>query len=433
MHLSLCLIVKNEAHQLSRCLESVKGFVDEIVLLDTGSTDETVAIARAFNAKVHFMAWGNDFSVARNEALKYVTGDWVLVLDADEVLVPAVMATLKQLIRRPDALVINLVRQEIGAVQSPYSLVSRLFRRHPSLYFSRPYHAMVDDSVALLLQQEPHWQVVNLSEPAILHYGYEPGAIAARDKLQKARVTMEGFLVNHATDPYVCSKLGALYVELGEVQKGIDLLQLGLESDRQFSLSTNTSGNNPRFESDGVAEPRHRSQNEDFSHPSIDAPVLYELHYHLGIAYSRTEPADITQAVWHYQQAIHQPILDRLKLGAYNNLGGLLKAINQLADAKQAYEKVVAIAPQLAIGHYNLGMTLKAMGRLPEAIAHYKMALSINPDAADTHQNLAVALLKVGQVAASLTEFKRAIALHEQTNPAEAERLRQGLNQMGLG
>jgi tetratricopeptide (TPR) repeat protein len=401
VNLSLCMIVKNEAEALPRCLESVRSLcvspeesiVEEMIILDTGSVDETVAIAQSFGAQVQSFDWCNDFAAARNECLKYAHGDWVLVLDADEVLVSAVAPALQNAMQVADTLVVNLVRQEVGAVQSPYSLVSRLFRRHPALHFTRPYHAMIDDSVAQLLQQES-WQIVDLPDVAIQHFGYEPGAIASRDKFQTARTTMEGFLHSNPDDPYGCSKLGALYVEMGEVDRGIQLLQRGLQSTQA----------NP--------------------------PILYELHYHLGIAYGRLQ--NLTQAESHYRLAIQQPILLPLRLGAYNNLGGVLKARGDLAGAKKNYEMALKTDPTFATGHYNLGMTLKAMGQLTEAIAAYQQAIQLNPSHAEAHQNLGVALLKLGKVNESLTAFRQAIALHEQQQPIEADRLRQGIQELGL-
>jgi glycosyltransferase involved in cell wall biosynthesis len=394
MRLSLCMIVKNEAANLPRCLESVQGIVDEIVVLDTGSTDHTPDLARSYGAKVHHFAWCNDFSAARNKALKFVSGNWVLVLDADERFVPSVVPLLKRAMQQPTALVINLVRQEIGATQSPYSLVSRLFRRHPDLYFARPYHAMVDDSVAVLLQQEPQWQIIDCPEVAILHEGYAPDAIAGRNKLETARVTMEGFLADHPADPYVCSKLGALYVELGNFSRGVALLERGLTAE------------------------------------AIDAPVRYELHYHLGIAYSRLQ--DWQQAEQHYRTAIQQPLLERLRLAAYHNLGSLLKNQGNFLDAQHAYQTCLRIDPQFAMGHCNLGSTLKAMGQLAGAIQHFQIAIQIDPAYADAHQNLGVALLKLGRVTESLAAFRQAIALHEQQNSPEASRLRQSLTDMGF-
>lgn len=389
------MIVKNEETSLPPCLRSVKPVVDEMVILDTGSTDRTVEIAKELGARVYHFKWCNDFSAARNAALKYVRGKWVLVLDADEVLVPDIVPQIKQAIKSDRHLVINLVRQEVGASQSPYSLVSRLFRNHPEIRFSRPYHAMVDDSVQALMQREPQWQVVSLPTVAIKHYGYQPEVIAALDKYTRARQAMEGFLATHPHDPYLCSKLGALYVQMGQVSEGMELLERGLKAI------------------------------------AIEPSVLFELHYHLGNAY--THQKNLTKGLEHYQAAIGQPILPQLKLGAYNNLGNLLLSAGDVTNAKTAYEMALKIDPTLAVGHNNLGMTLKALGRFEDAIASYHKAIECNPDYADVYQNLGVVWLKLGKVPESLSAFRKAIALHEsQNNPTEAQRLRQGLQGMGF-
>ncbi|MBT9544047.1 MAG: glycosyltransferase family 2 protein [Candidatus Sericytochromatia bacterium] len=93
--ISVCMIVKNEAPCLARCLESVKGIADEIIIVDTGSEDQTVQIAHTFTDKVFHFDWCDDFSAARNESLKHATGDWILILDADEVLAERAQKHLK--------------------------------------------------------------------------------------------------------------------------------------------------------------------------------------------------------------------------------------------------------------------------------------------------------------------------------------------------
>jgi glycosyltransferase involved in cell wall biosynthesis len=394
MNLSFCAIVKNEEKNLPRCLESVKAIADELIILDTGSTDKTPEIARSFGAKVYSFDWCDDFAAARNAALAYVTGDWVLVLDADERIEPEIIPLLKQAIAVYSHLLINLMRQEIGASQSPYSLVSRLFRRHPALYFSRPYHASIDDSLQILLQQEPQWQIVQLPQVAILHDGYQASAIAAGNKLDRAKKAMEGYFSNHPDDAYVCSKLGALYVQMGAPDRGIEVLKTGLAG------------------------------------ASIEWPVLYELHYHLGIAYTRT--AQFERAVAHYQSAIAIDILPALKLGAYNNFGNFLKERGHFQLALEAYEIVLKIDPTLAIAHYNLGLTLKAMGKLEKAIEAYQQAIHLNPNYAAAHQNLGVVFLKIGRVSESLIAFKTAIDLYRTENSPTAEQLSRGLKEMGL-
>ncbi|MEH2389917.1 MAG: tetratricopeptide repeat protein [Nostoc sp.] len=394
MKLSLCMIVKNEAATLPKCLNSVRKVVDEMVVLDTGSIDRTPNIAQQLGAKVHHFKWCNDFSAARNAALKYVTGDWILVLDADETLTSAIVPQLREVIARDEYLLINLVRQEVGAEQSPYSLVSRLFRNHPDIHFDRPYHALVDDSVSAILTKEPHWQVGYLPGVALLHTGYQKSAIAQNNKYAKAATAMSAFLATHPDDPYVCSKLGALYVETGKISQGMELLRRGITA---------------------------ADENYD---------ILYELHYHLGIAYSRLQKSP--QAISHYKAAIKLPIYPMLKLGAYNNLGNLLKAAGDFNGAKTAYATTLKIDPTFVVGHYNLAMIFKALGLFTDAIAYYQNAISLNPNYAEAYQNLGVVLLKIGNHQDSLTAFRKAIALHERYNPEEAKRLRQGLQEMQL-
>ena len=79
--LTLSMIVKNEENYLGGCLESVKDIVDDIVIVDTGSTDKTIEIAEKYGAKIFHFEWVNDFSAARNFALAKSTGDWILYLD----------------------------------------------------------------------------------------------------------------------------------------------------------------------------------------------------------------------------------------------------------------------------------------------------------------------------------------------------------------
>ena len=87
LRLSLCMIVKDEEEMLPRCLAAVKPAVDEMIVVDTGSTDRTVEIAESFGARVLHHEWTGSFSDARNVSLEAATGDWIIYLDADEVLV----------------------------------------------------------------------------------------------------------------------------------------------------------------------------------------------------------------------------------------------------------------------------------------------------------------------------------------------------------
>jgi len=388
------MIVKDEAANLPSCLASVRDLVEEIVILDTGSVDETVAIAQQFGAQVYHFPWGHDFAAARNEALKYVHGDWVLVLDADEVLVPEIIPYLQEVIQGEENLVVNLLRYELGSEDAPYSEITRLFRRHPQLYFTHPYHAGIDDSVMDLIHQEPHWKILSIPLVAIRHTGYRPEVINDRQKLASAKTVMEGYAAIHPEDAYTNNKLGALYLQMGEMEAGIKLLQQALQT------------------------------------PHLQPPLLLEINYHLGNAYAKLREAD--RAAGYYQAALDQEVIPHLKLPVYHNLGILLLDGGDLETAKTAFEIVLKIDPDFAPGHYNLGATLKFMDDYEGAIACYLRAVDLQPDYPEAYQSLGVLLLLSGQIEASMQAFNQAIALHQESNPKEAKRIKQELASMGF-
>jgi len=386
--LSLSMIVRDEAAKIEDCLRSVQGFADELVVVDTGSNDDTVARAQALGARVEQIPWPGDFAPARNQALQWVSGDWVLVLDADERLRPEAWAPLRALMAQPDVLLINLLRHERGAAQSPYSNVSRLFRRHPAIQWSRAYHSMVDDSVAELLQREPHWRIADCPEPALLHDGYRPELLSQGNKAQRLRAAMEAELERRPGDPYACAKLGSLEVAEGNRERGIALLQQGLE------------------------------QCPDSAHPE-----RYELLLHLALAQGAA-PTPAADAL--YRQALALPLAPRLTLAARLNLAAQLLERGELQEAEALCQRATAVAPEIGLGWYNLGLIRRRQGDLAGALEAYREARRVQPDHPETHQNLAVALLLGGDIEGARASFRQAIALlGAQGRSEEARRLRQ--------
>lgn len=386
--LSLSMVVRNEAERLEGCLASVAGFVDEMVLLDTGSSDGTVALAKRLGAVVHSLAWPGDFAPARNEALRHVGGDWVLVLDADEQLLEPARQPLRRLLEQPDLLLINLLRHERGARQSPYSSVSRLFRRHPAIRWSGAYHAQVDDSVLALQQEQPHWRIADCGTPALVHDGYAPALLQRGDKAGRLRRAMEQELRRQPLDPYACAKLGSLEVSEGRLRQGIRLLRRGLQ----------------HCPAEALAE-------------------RYELLLHLAIALA---PQDRGTAADLYRQALDLALPERVSLGARLNLAALLCEQGALDEAAELCHQACAIAPEVGLAWYNQGLIERRRGHLPQAVAAYRRALELDPQHAEAQQNLAAALLLSGDIAAARGAFRQALALlNGQGRQAEAEALRQ--------
>ncbi len=398
---SLCAIVKNEAHWIADCLDSAKDFVDEAIVVDTGSTDDTIAIAKQCGAKVFKFDWCDDFAAARNYALSHAIGNWILVLDADEKLAPEAKPALRQIVKQTECIAANLVRQEIGAQQSPYSLVSRLFRRRKDINFFGYYHESIDDSIAKICRDQPSWKVFIAPGVSIQHYGYSGSEINRKGKQEFARRLMHKHLEQFPHDAYMCSKLGALYVESGDLDRGMELLERGINILSQ--------GNNPQIQ------------------PQIE----FELYYHAAIAHSYKSNWDLAQNF--YQQAVGLEVPALVKLPALNNLGNLWQAQGNSKNAIAAYQQVTDIAPNFAKGFYNLGIALKASGQLQQAIGAYDRAIAIDPEYAEAHQNLGVALVHSGQIQQAIAAFTSAIKYHEQqNNPASAQAIRDGIRDLGL-
>ncbi|MFN4777873.1 MAG: glycosyltransferase [Pseudanabaena sp.] len=395
--LSACLIVKNEEQRLPQCLESLLSLADEIIVVDTGSLDRTVAIAKKYQARVFHFAWCDDFSQARNYAIAQAKGKWILVIDADEVLEQSAIAILQEVLQREDCLAVNLLRSEIDAKQAPYSLVLRLFRNHPAIKFTGLYHESIDQSVVALQAQEPHWQVLNVEIPVLLHYGYTDSEIQLKHKYEFAKQLMHKHLEAFPNDSYMLNKLGALYISSpqdGDRHFGIELLQKGLhllDDAEQQSL------------------------------------IRCELHYHLGLAYHQN--ADWELAKNAYEQVIALDVPNIVKLSAYLNLGNIYQELNQ-KEAIAYFEKVTQIAPNFAQGHFNYGIALKTSGHFTDAIAAYQQAIALEPNYAEAHQNLGVVLMKVGYFPEAIASFTMAIQLHDQQQNYEtAEILRSALQE----
>jgi tetratricopeptide (TPR) repeat protein len=288
---------------------------------------------------------------------------------------------------QPDALLITLLRQECGAQQSPYSSVSRLFRRHPAIRWSRAYHSLVDDSVENLLREEPHWRLLHCPEPALLHEGYRPERIEQAQKAERLRQAMEAELLRIPGDPYTCAKLGGLEISMGNRHRGGALLRQGL---------------------DNCGQGAH--------------PERYELLLHLALALGN---GDLAGSGRLYREALALPLDPRLTLAARLNLASLLLQQGDTAEAVVLGREATRIAPELARGWLHLGLSLRRSGDLPGAISAYRQALAIEPDQSEGHQNLGLALLLAGDVMGARRHLQQAISLLDaQGRTGDAKALR---------
>ncbi len=228
--LSLCMIVKNEERFLAACLESVRGVVDEIIVVDTGSTDGTVEIARSFGANVVFREWRNDFSWARNESLALATRRWTLVLDADEEVTPDSLALLRALRDTPAGVtgvyvqIQNDVDDASGAASTMTHVLPRLFPTTPRIRYRNVIHesAVLDDEAYLLSVVSPI---------VVRHKGYTAAIVGERGKHERNRPLLERAIREAADDAFSWFNFGTSAVASGDFDTAIEALE------RMFAMS----------------------------------------------------------------------------------------------------------------------------------------------------------------------------------------------------
>ncbi len=163
------MIVRDEAAFLPECLESLDGVVDEVVVVDTGSTDNTPDIAAAYGARVYHETWRDDFSRARNQALDRARGEWILYIDADERLVGAERSNVERLLVDAEEVAFRILLQPTLNA-TPYREF-RLWRNDPRIRFKGVIHEKVIPSIYEVAASDG--RTIGFADLLLVHLGYE--------------------------------------------------------------------------------------------------------------------------------------------------------------------------------------------------------------------------------------------------------------------
>lgn len=223
--LSLCMITKNEEKNIKRCLESVKNIVDEIIIVDTGSTDNTIEIAKSYGANIYNYDWNNDFSEARNISLEKATKDWIIVLDADEELPYEEGLKLKNTINtsKMEGLFLRL-DNIIEDKNLGDAVVLRVFKNNPNYRFRGKMHEQVIFSIEEV-SGNGKIQPTNIK---IIHYGYDPN-VCDIDKKKKRNLSILESYPEEDRDGYFYYSLGNEYARIRDYNKAIDTYNKALD------------------------------------------------------------------------------------------------------------------------------------------------------------------------------------------------------------
>lgn len=227
--LSACVITKNEANNISRCLNSVKNIVQEMLVIDTGSTDETIAIAESLGAKVFHYEWNNDFSAARNYALDQATGDWILFLDADEYIpddkVQNILPEIEKIHgNRKISSIVCLMQHTEGfnGTIKCFDRTLRLFRNSPAIRYQGRVHETIykhgKGMFGYFLDKE---------KLLIIHTGYQ--SVNITDKVKRNLILLEAELADGNIHQLLYHYLSHSYSVLGQHKKAIEFAYKALE------------------------------------------------------------------------------------------------------------------------------------------------------------------------------------------------------------
>jgi len=386
---SLCMIVKNEEAFLEGCLDSVQGAVDEIVIVDTGSTDRTLEIASRYGARILHHPWTGNFSEARNVGLDAATSDWTLVLDADERLADGQADQLRNLLENDASAgysltIDNLVGEEARKGRQ-VATVFRLFRNRPDVRFEGRIHEQV------ILSAQKTGLKTYPSTVHILHLGYTKTAMESRDKLNRNLDLLERQLAEEPENPYVHYNLGQTLKMMGKLDEA-----------------------RARFEE---ALRRLKANGADRG-----IPYYANLYFALSDTLRLLEDFEAARLLLEEGLAIYPDFPD-----LHFTLGSVHLDQEQFHEALTCYERCVALGDRVHAGGTDpavtgykgqtaIGICKARLGRSAEALRHLQAAEETNPlPDADLHTNIGILLSQQGDTAEAIQHFVQALEL----NPRE--------------
>lgn len=204
MDISLCMIVKNEESNLDSCLKSIKDMVDEIVVVDTGSSDRTKEVAQIYTDKVYDFAWSNDFSKARNFSIEKASNDWVLILDADEIVTCFDSESVRNFISGNQKCVGRIKR--VNIFEDDYG-TKKYFERVNRLFNTKNFHyeGIIHEQV---ISQDRELYDARDIDICADHIGYTREVINRTKKIDRNLELLTEAVKVDNRDPYLYYQLG---------------------------------------------------------------------------------------------------------------------------------------------------------------------------------------------------------------------------------
>ncbi|HEU4975144.1 MAG TPA: glycosyltransferase [Baekduia sp.] len=456
---SLCMIVKDEEAMLPRCLAAAAPHVDELIVVDTGSTDRTVEIAASFGARILHHEWDGDFAAARNVGLDAATSDWLMYLDADEVLVEGDGERLREALGRTwrEGFFLTEINHvgdlEDGAAVTHNAL--RLFKNRPEYRFEGRVH----EQFAHRLPSQP--ERLEPSGVRIEHFGYLGAVRDAKEKSRRNLELLERQVAEGVDTPFLHFNLGSERAAAGDVAGSLEHLERAwqrLEADPErtaygyfpslcsrYVKALNANGRHadalaagdqvlellPGF-TDVVLEQAmaHRRLGDREQAIALverclemgDAPARYSATVGAGTFHARAILADLLIAAGRAADAeahlhhvlVHHPGF----IGAVEPYARVL--LRQGVPAAEVVERVRDLVAEPTPGqHFLFAVPLYEAGAVREAEVELRAVLAAQPGAHPARVALAEALLSQGRLT-DAAEMAMAVPADAPHGPAAA-------------
>jgi tetratricopeptide (TPR) repeat protein len=374
------MIVKNEERFLAQCLSSAREVVDEMIVVDTGSTDRTVEIARSFGATVLERLWRNDFAWARNQALEAATRRWILVLDADEELRPESKPALLQLKEVPSYRSALWVRcyndaDDYRGTGAMSHVLIRVFPNNREIRYRGLIHEYptVGDS--------PNGLEGHVAPVAIVHHGYLKDVVEARNKAERNLAIVREAAVREPGDAYHWFNLGSTAFMLGDYEQARDALEKmrAINAGQMRGFLPNALSLLAEIYCDKLHQPE---RGETVARECLAvAPHYANAHFQLGktlVAQKRLseareafEAAIADEAYAHMQFVLDDQVY---VWKAHSEIGSSYVVEGDEANATQWFQRGLARAPNVEPLQVNLARSLDRQGRHAEAEKAFRAA-----------------------------------------------------------
>jgi tetratricopeptide (TPR) repeat protein len=431
------MIAKDEGERLPECLSSAGPIVDEIVVVDTGSTDNTIEIAQRFDAKTFSYGWSDDFSAARNESLRHATGDWVMVLDADEIIMPDDLPRIREFVDGDEFDAVQLVlanysddcqsmwwmsvdessvltRGFSGYIRVP---LVRMWRNKPEYRFRGCVHETIVESI-----REAGGRIAE-TDIVIHHYGKDSRSS------EKSRIYVELGMRNvseRPTDPKAHYDLAVQLKELGRLEEAEGHYRKALSLDPDSSLAQ--SGLVEVLARRGrLAEVETILERMEADGAAPNASV--------NLAIVRMRRGDLESAMERLQAAAARNPADVV---AHIYLGKVHERRGETSSAEDAYRRAAEACPsfapaQAALSAFRMRTEARELfqaGDAPGALRLLKDAVNEEPADAMTYAELGPVLTSLGQQEAAYRMLLRALE-SEPSLPVARQRFREVAEMLG--